>query len=69
MFVCVHFVYSYVVWFSCIHLFVFTWCFLWTKLYIRKHKICGTLMLSTNVTILVEQIHIFKTKAIAELSL
>lgn len=41
---------------------------LWTKLYVRKHKLCYARIVH-NVTISMEQIHIFKTNAIAELTL
>lgn len=66
--VCV--VYSCVVWFRCVQFFVLTWCLLWTKLYVsKKQNVCGMLILFLTMTILTEQIHIFKTNAIAELIL
>lgn len=66
----VRFVYSCVVWFRRVQLFVLTWCFLWTKLYVsKKQNVCGRLILFLTMTISMEEIHIFKTNAIAELIL
>lgn len=56
-------------WFHCVRFSGFAWFFLRTKLYVRKYIVCDMLMVFPKTSIPMEQIHIFRTNAIAELIL